>query len=302
MTLRTDMVQQYLFLQWSAHRLGFIQWTPEARAMGILDANNNIRGVAVFHSYGGYSCETALVSDGSRHFLSDAVMRDVMAYPFDALHCNRSVMNAAISDVATQICLLKAGFQFETRLRAGMPSGEDAVSFCVLRAEAEALIQAGNKPISTAGKPPAMAGRAEKDPAFKSVRKRKETPIVDGNSFFLDMFDELLTQRLEPDPKFVKWVGMDPATRPERWEDVELDEWHTMEIPAPTPQREPLDPTVSEVTEIDNPTIGQMNVGIDFATGPDETVYFEINDEGFETEPHEEDEGADPPDFGAYSG
>lgn len=136
MALMVTQHPQYVMLQWAADKLKLPQgmWVKDSVAVGVVDGKA-IRAVMVLNLWTGEGCEASFVSDGSKTWATPKVVSRLLTIPFQNYQMRRVMARVSASHVDTQISALRIGFQFEGRLRAGMPNGDDAILFSMLRDE-----------------------------------------------------------------------------------------------------------------------------------------------------------------------
>ena len=135
MSFLVSMIPQYRLLQWAADALAIPhgRFMENSHAVGVLDEQRTIRAVMVLNKFSGEGCEASFVSDGSKTWLTATVVAKLISIPFEQFRMRRVVAHVGADAIDTQIAALRIGFMFEARLRAGMPNGDDAILFSMLR-------------------------------------------------------------------------------------------------------------------------------------------------------------------------
>ena len=132
-TVTTD--RQEILLGWAARRIGLPDgWSSDSEAMGVVDAEEKLRAVAVINQVAEGNCLLHIASDGRRSWATRSVLGVLFSYPFYILGLRKVTARVAIDNVPSQVLCLKLGFQFEGRERAAF-FGRDTTTFGMLRDE-----------------------------------------------------------------------------------------------------------------------------------------------------------------------
>ncbi|WP_126975569.1 GNAT family N-acetyltransferase [Frigidibacter oleivorans] len=122
---------------WAEERLGLApgRLPPDAVPMGVVDDDGQIVAVITASCFMNGACTLDTASNGSRRWADRGILKLVGAYVFLHRGCRRMTTLTAVSNHPAQIAALRAGFQFEARLRGGYFTGEDAILFGMRREE-----------------------------------------------------------------------------------------------------------------------------------------------------------------------
>ena len=124
--------QSERLLPWAAERIGLRQFQAGARAIGIEDDQQNIRGVVVYDGIGQADCSMHVASDGSGRWLTRQFLFHAFAFPFIQLRLRRVTAMVPAKNAHALRFDEKLGFVREGYHPHGMPD-DDLISLGMLR-------------------------------------------------------------------------------------------------------------------------------------------------------------------------
>lgn len=121
-------------LPWAASHLQIAGFRDDAVSIG-RRVGADIRGVAVFDTFGSSDCMLHLASDGKPGWMTRDFIRLVMTYPFIQCRFARITSEVSSLNIASLKLTRHFGWVEEGRRRNAGQDGEDTVLFGMLRRE-----------------------------------------------------------------------------------------------------------------------------------------------------------------------
>ena len=124
---------------WYTEKSG-IQFYTVYTATGFLNANGDIKAVAIFTDFTGANIELHGVGPGA---FTRRNIESVLNYVFNQLGCIRLTTKITRENKKIATILIKLGFEYECTLKSyyGLHSSQDALGFRLFRQQAEKWIE-----------------------------------------------------------------------------------------------------------------------------------------------------------------
>jgi hypothetical protein len=133
--LRVTVADQRRYLDWSAPICGTPRWPDDTEAVAIVDETDAIRGVMLLNLRQNDSCMVHFASDGSRRWATRKTLEWLFGYLFLYKRMTRVCAITPVHNIETIVSVVRLGFQFEGRQRAGSMDGSDAIMLGMLASD-----------------------------------------------------------------------------------------------------------------------------------------------------------------------
>ena len=120
------------YLTWAAERIGIARWPDDSKGLRVT-RDGQIKAVLVYNTFMDETCCIHIATDGKRDWANRGILFGIFAYPFLQLGLRRVTAPIASRNIASQILVIKLGFQFEGRLIGARRDNDDEILFGMLR-------------------------------------------------------------------------------------------------------------------------------------------------------------------------
>lgn len=119
-------------IAWAASRIGIERFRDDARGIASVRVTGELAAVVVFDTFSSCDCNMHIASDGSRRWLTRALMLEAFAYPFVQLGLKRVTGIVPSKNAAALEFDKGLGFEVEGLCREALPD-DDVVILGLLR-------------------------------------------------------------------------------------------------------------------------------------------------------------------------
>jgi RimJ/RimL family protein N-acetyltransferase len=115
--------QRPVFIDWAQRALGGIRLARDAKTIAAVKGDE-ILAVVCYDTFTAFDCHMHIASNGSRRWISRALLREAFAYPFIQCGLRRVTGLVAASNQDAMRFDLHLGFRIEGLCREGAPDGD----------------------------------------------------------------------------------------------------------------------------------------------------------------------------------
>jgi RimJ/RimL family protein N-acetyltransferase len=115
--------QRPVFIDWAQRALGGIRLARDAKTIAAVKGDE-ILAVVCYDTFTEFDCHMHIASNGSRRWISRALLREAFAYPFIQCGLRRVTGLVAASNQDAMRFDLHLGFRIEGLCREGAPDGD----------------------------------------------------------------------------------------------------------------------------------------------------------------------------------
>jgi RimJ/RimL family protein N-acetyltransferase len=115
--------QRPVFIDWAQRALGGIRLARDAKTIAAV-RDGEILAVVCYDTFTAFDCHMHIASNGSRRWISRALLREAFAYPFIQCGLRRVTGLVAASNQDAMRFDLHLGFRIEGLCREGAPDGD----------------------------------------------------------------------------------------------------------------------------------------------------------------------------------
>lgn len=115
--------QRPAFLEWAQQAMGGVKLAPDAKTIAAVKGDE-ILAVVCYDTFTEFDCHMHIASNGSRRWISRALLREAFAYPFIQCGLRRITGLVAASNQDAMRFDLHLGFRIEGLCREGAPDGD----------------------------------------------------------------------------------------------------------------------------------------------------------------------------------
>lgn len=115
--------QRPVFVDWAQRTLGGIRLARDAKTIAAV-RDGEILAVVCYDTFTEFDCHMHIASNGSRRWISRALLREAFAYPFIQCGLRRVTGLVAASNKDAMRFDLHLGFRIEGLCREGAPDGD----------------------------------------------------------------------------------------------------------------------------------------------------------------------------------
>ena len=115
--------QRPIFIDWAQHVMGGIRLARDAKTIAAVKGGE-ILAVVCYDTFTEFDCHMHIASNGSRRWISRALLREAFAYPFIQCGLRRVTGLVAASNQDAMRFDLHLGFRIEGLCREGAPDGD----------------------------------------------------------------------------------------------------------------------------------------------------------------------------------
>lgn len=115
--------QRPIFIDWAQRVMGSVRLAPDAKTIAAVK-DGEILAVVCYDTFTEFDCHMHIASNGSRRWISRALLREAFAYPFIQCGLRRVTGLVAASNQDAMRFDLHLGFRIEGLCREGAPDGD----------------------------------------------------------------------------------------------------------------------------------------------------------------------------------